>query len=60
MKLNFVMRFNLAMLMVLLVGLTLDFVPELARKDIEPVKEPEPIGLPEGHEYTVYIPDNTI
>jgi len=60
MKLNFVMRFNLVMLIVLLVGLTLGFAPELARKDVEPIKEPEPIGLPDNYEYTVYIPDNTL
>lgn len=53
-------KLNLVMLMVLLVGLTLDFAPELARKDVEPVKEPEPIGLPDNYEYTVYIPDNTL
>ena len=54
------MRFNLVMLIVLLVGLTLNFAPELARKDVEPIKEPEPIGLPDNYEYTVYIPDNTL
>ena len=54
------MKLNLVMLMVLLVGLTLDFAPELARKDVEPIKEPEPIGLPDNYEYTVYIPDNTL
>lgn len=53
-------KLNLVMLMVLFVGLTLDFAPELARKDVEPVKEPEPIGLPDNYEYTVYIPDNTL
>tara|TARA_Y100000593_G_scaffold93329_1_gene187835 strand:+ start:563 stop:742 length:180 start_codon:yes stop_codon:yes gene_type:complete len=59
MKLNFVTRFNLVMLMVLFVGLALDFAPESARKEVEPIKEPEPVGYPEM-EFTIYEPDNTI
>ena len=39
MKLNFVTRFNLVMLMVLFVGLALDFAPESARKEVEPIKD---------------------
>ena len=54
------MKINLVILTAFLMGCASQDAVESARKDIEPIKEPEPIGLPDNYEYTVYIPDNTL
>ena len=59
------MKFNLVILMLFGMGCASDGPMEpcwkwdWAQKQIGPIEEPEPEGLPEDHQ-TVYIPDNTL
>ena len=53
------MKFNLVILTAFLVGCASQDAVESARKEVEPIKEPKPEGLPENYQ-TVYIPDNTL
>ena len=54
------MRFNLVILIAFCAACASQVAVESARKDTEPIKEPEPVGYPDNYEYTVYIPDNTL
>ena len=54
------MKVNLVILIVFCTACASHVAVESARKDIKPIKEPEPVGYPDNYEYTVYIPDNTL
>ena len=53
------MKFNLVILMVFCAACTSQDAVESARKEVEPIEEPKPEGLPENYQ-TVHIPDNTL
>lgn len=53
------MKLNLVILTAFLMGCASQDSAESARKEVEPIKETKPEGLPENYQ-TVYIPDNTL
>ena len=53
------MKINLVILTAFLMGCASQDAVESARKEVEPIEEPKPEGLPENYQ-TVYIPDNTL
>ena len=54
------MKLNLVILITFCAACASQVAVESARKDVKPIKEPEPVGYPDSYEYTVYIPDNTL
>ena len=53
------MKLNLVILIVFCTACASQVAVESARKEVEPIKETKPEGLPENYQ-TVYIPDNTL
>ena len=53
------MKFNLVILIAFCAACASQDAVESARKEVEPIEEPKPEGLPENYQ-TVHIPDNTL